>query len=73
MTFSEIKKSTIEEFAEQLVAFDACPRSDGSEDICVVDSEGTPDCKTCWIMHLNGEDRENVIDDAKEYGRGYRV
>lgn len=40
MTFNEIKQLTIKDFAEQLVSFNACPRNDGSEEICVVDEDG---------------------------------
>lgn len=73
MTFNEIKQLTIKDFAEQLVSFNACPRNDGSEEICVVDEDGDIDCQRCWEMHLCGEDRDNEYDDAKEFGRGYRV
>ena len=71
MTLAEMHKSTLSDVAHWFVKLGACPMETGEESICVVDEYGDRDCKTCWEMHLVGEDRENIIDDAKEYGRGY--
>ena len=73
MTLAEIQKTPIDELAKWFVKLGACPLETGEEPGCIVDDDGDRDCKDCWMMHLNGEERENVIDDAKEYGRGYRV
>ena len=73
MTIVEIQKSPLGTVARWLHDCNACPKESGDESVCVVDDEGDIDCVGCWMMHLAGEDRENVIDDAKEYGRGYRV
>ena len=73
MTLTEIQKTPIDELAKWFVQLGACPMETREEPGCIVDSDGDRDCKACWMMHLAGEDRENVVDDAKEYGRGYRV
>ena len=73
MTLKEIKESNVKTVAEWLFKLGACPMETGEEPGCICDDEGDHDCRTCWEMHLNGEDRENVVDDAKEYGRGYYV
>ena len=76
MTFEEIQRTPIDELAKWFVDLGACPLETGEEPGCIVDGDGDHDCKDCWIMHLEGIERTNEkddLDDAKRWGRGYRV
>ena len=73
MTFEELKKSTLSDIVDWMLALNACPCTSGDEEICISDDTGSLDCQRCWEMHLNGESREPEGEDPKETGRGYRV
>ena len=72
MKWSEM---STEEQAEYLIDCYACPKNEDGDLPCIYDEEGDQDCKTCWAMILNDEERDNGYDpdEAKVDGRGYRV
>lgn len=74
MTWKEMEKSSYEEIAEFLEKCNTCPKEENPDHVCVVDQEGDTDCKLCLKLMLQGvEVGADDFDDAKEYGRGYRV